>query len=364
MASILKRWRDAATLIVAAKSAKPLDNFDYRLLTLRRHGKSNFMPNSYVFPGGVVDKADFANEWLDLYSENGLRSALSSILNISGNRPPMFTTKRDSKVPNELGYRISAIRETFEESGVLLVTDPKNVTEHRQGALKLASLGQIRHGELEQWRNRVSRNANVFIELCRSLHCVPDLWSLSEWSDWLTPSDLQPRRYDTAFFICCIDGAPTALIDDKEVVDLKWVTPTEALDDHKKEKLFLGPPQVYEIARLLNFQKLDTLCRFSVERQKAGLELWLPVRYNTTNGILSVLPGDSMYPVNPDFTGDKDIVDLNQTLYENRQSSKHLHRTEFRGVHDSATYCNIELPYGQISALTYPSDCNQNKAKL
>ena len=53
---------------------------------------------------------------------------------------------------------------------------------------------------------------------CRELHCLPDIWSLVEWSDWLTPRNLG-RRYDTVFYLCCCETTPPINPDGTEVVD-------------------------------------------------------------------------------------------------------------------------------------------------
>ena len=51
----------------------------------------------------------------------------------------------------------------------------------------------------------------------RELQCVPDVWSLVEWSNWLTPESL-PRRYDTVFYLCCINERPTATPENEEII--------------------------------------------------------------------------------------------------------------------------------------------------
>ena len=55
---------------------------------------------------------------------------------------------------------------------------------------------------------------------CRELRCVPDIWSLVEWSDWLTPRNMG-RRYDAVFYLCCCETTPPISADGTEVVDAK-----------------------------------------------------------------------------------------------------------------------------------------------
>lgn len=61
-------------------------------------------------------------------------------------------------------------------------------------------------------------NPSEFLELCKSLKVVPDLWSLYEWSAWLTPTML-PKRFQTAFFLVTLNNQPQILTEQTEVQD-------------------------------------------------------------------------------------------------------------------------------------------------
>lgn len=56
----------------------------------------------------------------------------------------------------------------------------------------------------------------------RELECVPDVWSLSEWSNWLTPTSFT-RRYDTLFYISFLENEPAVFLDDKEMIHSKVI---------------------------------------------------------------------------------------------------------------------------------------------
>ena len=56
----------------------------------------------------------------------------------------------------------------------------------------------------------------VLNSLSRELECVPDIWSLIEWSNWLTPRNMK-RRYDTVFYMCFVDSTPPTSPDGLEV---------------------------------------------------------------------------------------------------------------------------------------------------
>lgn len=209
--------------------------FDYEVLLLKRSGKSGFMPNAYVFPGGLVDPSDFSTEWLEVFKafRHLPQFGIATVKQPRETRPPMFATDRKqlgSPIPGDVAFRICAVRETFEESGVLLVVpseeeeaDTLNAGGHgAEGGMSALTVLSHRwdNNLLAKWRSRVLENSSNFIRMCRELECVPNIWALYEWGNWLTPtrgSSVQQRRYDTAFYICCLEEIPFTLHDQKEI---------------------------------------------------------------------------------------------------------------------------------------------------
>lgn len=248
MNTTLKHWKEAATLILAAGRRRGADSlaltaeesscgrphlpdkslFDYDVLLLKRSGKSGFMPNAYVFPGGTIDASDFSSEWLDIFksftsSHNfGLRGVKQPL----DTRPPIFATDRlklGSPIPGEVAFRICAVRETFEESGVLLVASKikeKTLLKSVQdsGFIEHCEVNDLCSSELTKWRVLVNQNPSNFIRMCRELQVLPNIWALHEWSNWLTPAGRYgATRFDTAFFMCCLPEIPYTLQDEKEI---------------------------------------------------------------------------------------------------------------------------------------------------
>ncbi|XP_035680220.1 nucleoside diphosphate-linked moiety X motif 19-like [Branchiostoma floridae] len=345
-----KYWREAATLILTAGAkngamARIADDvpsrFDYRVLMLQRSGKSGFMPNAKVFPGGIVDDSDFSNEWMDIFDNSGLGNfdSLTGIRNVQG-RSPMLTAKQASLVPNDVGYRICAIRETFEESGILL-TRPWNVPDNN------TTLSQ---SSLDEWRTRVDSDGQEFLRLCQEHRCVPDVWSLHEWSNWLTPTANFRRRYDTIFYMCCLDRIPQTTHDKREMVKAQWLSPSEILQKFRREEHWIPPPQVYELSRMSRLPHLNELHRFSQERGLEGCERWLPVRITVSDGGMTVLPGDDLYPDPPDLEKEQDLQ-TSGTLLKSRQSTKNSNRLEFsgKGVYSTTVCSNINHKFGHLS---------------
>ena len=257
MARLAQPWKEAATLIIASKtkpklvlpelvknvskplsdvSKKVLEQTDYKLLVLKRSSKSKFMPNSYVFPGGLLSDTDHSEKWASIYS-NALGLKLGSKLTpdnlgISGvhSKKPaaMYNMNYVSPIPNEAIFRICAIRETFEESGMLLCLDEQDLQSSRTSGVIHKNLPADKQKLLPELRKEVNSDDTKFIQICQDLGVVPDIWSLVEYSNWLTPTNLKSpsgRRYDTAFFLSFISEEIGYEQDHREVTDAQVNSP-------------------------------------------------------------------------------------------------------------------------------------------
>ncbi len=196
------------------------------------------MPNAYVFPGGLVDASDFSSEWQEVFQSftKAPNYGVGVVKQPPYTRPPIFATDRaqlGSPVPGDVAFRICAVRETFEESGVLLAvpkheesgirvrTDDARDSDPQPTLTRLSGLWD--RDVLSRWRALVIGDSGNFIKMCKELQCLPNIWALHEWGNWLTPIGIydKQRRYDTAFYICCLRDTPHTLHDDKEIVHFK-----------------------------------------------------------------------------------------------------------------------------------------------
>ena len=234
MASGAKYWREAASLIMVAplrkhaiiKNKTDACACNFSVLMLKRGKESSFLPNAYSYPGGVASSADFdLSGWLRVFNRlPGFTdfTSLQTPFKIPGVRPPMMMnrTSRDQNIlPPEIAFRICAIRETFEETGLLLVC--------RTSDVDLGKPVERWHGEVpsmaplssefdeEEWRDRVSGDASQLQDLCLTCDVVPNIWALYEWSNWLTPvffkvtkPPSKPNRFDTMFYVCSLNAEP------------------------------------------------------------------------------------------------------------------------------------------------------------
>jgi 8-oxo-dGTP pyrophosphatase MutT (NUDIX family) len=135
---------------------------------------------------------------------------------------------------DDSGYEMAAVREAFEEAGVLLARP---------------ALDEERRAE---WRGRLNRKEARFGELVREEHLELELGRLHLWSRWITPS-VEPRRFDTRFYLAEVPPGQTPSFDDHETTEEAWVTPSEGLGRHAAGTLKLPPPQLrtlWELAPL------------------------------------------------------------------------------------------------------------------
>lgn len=299
-------WREAASVIIAAKTDKKSE-FDYKLLVTRRSGRSSFLANAFCFPGGHIEKADFSADWWSVFSEQEVyRGHLNALIVKDVPKSPIMTqpqileslSKAKDCLPPELALKISAIRETFEESGVLLATTGEEFKRNNNAGFSSLTKSKSYfpdHEELKDWQNKVHKDPRYFIELFQVLNLIPDLKSLHAWWNWLTPPTVGHKRFDTMFYIICLDSIPQYRSDESEVSSIHWLTPKEVLIEQLNGSAFLAPPQVYELARLSNFTEISAMKSFSIQRESKGIERWCANVTGLSDGALLALPGDDCF---------------------------------------------------------------------
>lgn len=201
----------------SSSSSPPAEGF--RLLLLQRSTNQSFLPGAHVFPGGTLDAADCSADWLHLFAPHHRPPRFSL-----GPSPPQRTTfpvlpvagtdAGDAALPDDVSFRICAIRETFEEAGVLLLSPRASLASGPEPGRALSP-----PPGLDAWRARVRSDPRHFLSLCAHLDCTPNIWALHDWSAWLTPF-IHPggRRFNTTFFLCCLSEPPPVYPDLAEVV--------------------------------------------------------------------------------------------------------------------------------------------------
>ena len=176
---------------------------------LRRTANAVFGAGMYVFPGGRVDGVDGAGD-IARFCHGLDDAAASAQLGIDH---------------GGLAYWVAAVRECFEEAGVLLAT--------RRDGRPLRLRNEDRH--------EIHDSSLSLVELCRREDLVLDLSATHYVDHWITPVGEQ-RRFDTRFFLAEMPADQEPLHDDKETVDSLWVRPSDALRMQADGELTMMPP--------------------------------------------------------------------------------------------------------------------------
>lgn len=202
--------RSASSVILIAPNtiSKHFSNHEcISLLALKRSATTSHFPSAYTFPGGNTDPADQDNEWLSVLPLD----QLNVNMNIVGQKT-LSTDLQDHQITKAISLRITAIRETFEECGILLC---KQKTE--KPSLKVS------HFHLKNsnsWRKKIQEDPRQFLNLCQSYNCFPNVKGLHFLSNWITPVHLS-RRYDCKFFIAVFNKTVEGEADGIEIESME-----------------------------------------------------------------------------------------------------------------------------------------------
>jgi 8-oxo-dGTP pyrophosphatase MutT (NUDIX family) len=220
---------DAATILLVRDQVRgkgPLE-----VLLLERHLESDFAGGALVFPGGKVDEMDRtldAARWTGR-DPKGWRERLG--------------TETDAEAR---GLLVAAVRETFEEVGVLLATDedgePITADQLGRPSFREARRRLCARDATWDWRRWLEDEALVL-----------DLRSLEFWSWWVTPEG-QHKRFDTRFFLAVLPPGQAPAHDDIEATSLGWWRPEDALAAHDRDEVTIIFP---------TRRNLEALARFS-----------------------------------------------------------------------------------------------------
>jgi 8-oxo-dGTP pyrophosphatase MutT (NUDIX family) len=206
--------RPASTILLLRDAAAKKE---VEVFMMVRHYEIDFNSGALVFPGGSVDKGDkeiIANPALYSGGE-GLDEAT-------------------------LSFRIAAIRETFEESGILLAR-PKGSTAlvdaRKASAIEAAHRADLCDGKI------------TFLKVLTDNGMVLALDELVPYAHWITPEGM-PKRFDTWFFLAAAPPEQVGAHDGKESTDSIWVSPREALEGGESGRFKLPFPTTRNLIKL------------------------------------------------------------------------------------------------------------------
>lgn len=205
--------RAAGTLVLVRDGPTGLEVF-----LVKRHSASDVLGGAHVFPGGKVDAADASPTLHALLDQpmGRLRDAL--------NEPQL-------NLPDAAALYIAAVREAFEECGVLFA-----------GSVNTTGVARLAPGA--PFGDQL---AAAGLQL-RTRDIVP-------WSRWITPlvPSVTTKRFDTRFFVAALPEGQTAVHDNHEATESLWAAPRTALEMYWDGHMALAPPQIMSLAHLARY---------------------------------------------------------------------------------------------------------------
>ena len=217
--------RPAATVVVARDGTNGLE-----ILLVRRNRSSGFVPGAWVFPGGRVDPADGHPDLYDRVDGLTVEQASDRL----GLDPASETPA--------LAYYLASIREAFEETGLLVgrLADgsPPRCAAH--------------DAESDRLRSALLEDEVSFAAVLDALRCRVAGDAVEYVAHWITPL-VEPRRYDTRFFMAAVPPESEPVIDPREMIAAEWITPTAALLRQAEGSMPMVFPTIKTLQQLAPF---------------------------------------------------------------------------------------------------------------
>lgn len=241
--------RLAATVMLV----RPTRETGFEVFMLRRSEASHFVPDVYVFPGGTLDQADISER--SLARARGVDDA-NLRRQFRAQKAPSFPAPFGTPPRREAaGLLVAAVRELYEEAGVLLACDAEG------RPLSDSDLAPHR-SFLHESRARVQNGKMPFCEVLERIDAFANAGALELFSHWITPPGF-PRRYDAHFFLAEASPDQAAVADAFETHDGVWIAPRAALEQYDAGAFRMVYPTIKHVERLARFETARELFEFA-----------------------------------------------------------------------------------------------------
>jgi 8-oxo-dGTP pyrophosphatase MutT (NUDIX family) len=237
-----------------------------QVFMVRRHEGTAFMAGADVFPGGRIDESDrgaAGDGWCD-----GIAQAAAHL--------------GDVPAAEAIAYHVAAVRETFEEAGILLA-------RASDGRFARLAGGEL-HARFKRHRHDVHAGTRPLPEVIRAEGLRVALDALVPYAHWLTPP-IDVRRFDTRFFVTRVPPDQTPAHDDTETTHSTWVTPADAIARCRRGEIVLPPPTWTTLRELEAFETVADVLAWARARHITRREPRFLVHGDRK---LLVLPGDPL----------------------------------------------------------------------
>lgn len=223
----------AATILLVRDGSSGLEVF-----MVKRHHQIDFAQGALVFPGGKASKADF---------------------------DPVLGEHMDGAAAWSAEMRAlaaAAIREAFEEAGILLARDAKT------GLI----IDEARLARLEQYRQPLEKGEMTLRELVERENLRLACDHLIHFAHWITPK-MMPKRFDTHFFIALAPHGHAGHHDGRESVDSVWIAPDQAIVDRKRWNIIF--PTKLNLMKLAQSKTVDAALAAARAAPPLTVEPWV-----------------------------------------------------------------------------------------
>lgn len=220
--------RPAATILLLRDTPEGVE-----VLMTRRSDKASFAPGAYVFPGGRIDEGDTAARTI--------------------------ATRRRTQSRVQLTQAIAAVRESFEELGVLLA-------RHADGR-------PVSAGEIASMDRSTASDTVAFAEQCAARGLLLSTDQVFTFAHWITDRDM-PKRFDVPFLVARMPEGQTPSADETEQFEPCWVRPADALARHAAGGFFMIFPTVRTLERLAAYKSVASVLDACARRRPGEGPMW------------------------------------------------------------------------------------------
>ncbi len=249
--------RPAATVMVIRPLEEKAPEGTYEVFMVRRSSKSTFVPEVFVFPGGGLEAFDSSPAALSTLVGPG-SGALKQVFR---DTPGLGAEAASLKLePAEIaGLHLAALRELFEEAGVLLVQD-------EQGQEFEVGKNEKRRAYFHAARLALQKREFTFVELLQREKLKADIGRLIYFSHWITPAS-EKRRFDTRFFLTLVNFGHEAEADEHETNSGVWIEPGTALKLQAEDQFNLIYPTIMHLKRLAAHPTIPDLLEYARNKE-------------------------------------------------------------------------------------------------
>ena len=255
---------DAVAIRPAATVMLIDDRPDLQVFMMKRHANTVFAGGMWVFPGGAVDHQDEASYFDGIVTHRSDAQASALMELTSGG----------------LAYYMAAIRETFEEAGVLLALHRDDET--------LLQIDDDAFDRFKHYRDQLNAGKLDLKTILELESLQADVGQMHYIARWITPHG-SPRRFDARFFIAQIPSNQIPEHDDGELVNSVWLPPAEILERAGKEEMILMSPTLRMIKSLAQFESAAEVIRSAAANPTDQI-----ARVHQKTGII-IMPGEPGY---------------------------------------------------------------------